>query len=124
MGIWYKIIVSISYIGVVSNSALICFTAGVFDDGLDKKWLAFLIIEHALFVLKYLISAYIPDMPTLVANGKTWSERVVDEKIYLKLSDQVQERKAKNLHFEQTEGARFAEFKKDQIPSENYSVLH
>ena len=120
MGIWYKIIVSISYIGVVSNAALIVFTAGVFDDGIRKEWIAFLVIEHALFVIKYLIAAYIPDMPTLVNNGKTWSQRVIDERIYLKLSDQVQERKAKNLNFEQTENATFAEFKSSQIPSENY----
>lgn len=120
MGIWYSIIQSISYIGVVTNAAIIVFTAGVFDDGPRTAWIAFLVIEHVLFVLKYLIAAYVPDMPFMVNNGKQWMERVINEKVFLKLSDQDEERKEKHLEFVEIEGSAFAEFKKEEIPHENY----
>lgn len=66
MGTWYNIIQTISYIGVITNAGIIVWTATVFDDSDSDKWIAFLVIEHVLFVLKYLLSAYIPDMPYLV----------------------------------------------------------
>lgn len=75
IGIWYYIIQSIAYIGIVTNVAIAIFTAHIFDTSLESKWVIFLIIEHALLLFKFALSSYIPDTPYLVSYAKTWQER-------------------------------------------------
>jgi hypothetical protein len=99
--IWINIIQITSYFGAAFNIGIVIFTANFFSfDDLNSKWLCFLIIEHALFALKYIITTLIPDVPKRVENGVEWSERMVDEKLYEKYTDIDLEYLSKDLRFE------------------------
>ena len=100
IGIWVSIIQTVSYIGATVNIAIVIFTADSFHiHNESTQWLLFLSIERGIFILKFLISAYIPDIPSKVKDGLAWSERIVAEKLYGKLSDIDKERTLRNLKF-------------------------
>jgi hypothetical protein len=100
IGIWYSIIQIVSYIGAITNAAIIIFTADVFDiEDTATKWLLFLAFEHSLLLIKWIVAAYIPDTPNIVKEGKIWSNRLVNEKLYNKLTDVDKERKIRDLEF-------------------------
>jgi len=65
IGLWYDILQVMSFLGVMTNVAIVIFTADVFD-GLDnvEKWILFVGLEHVMIILKLLIAAYTPDKPT------------------------------------------------------------
>ncbi|CAG9319982.1 unnamed protein product [Blepharisma stoltei] len=101
IGVWMPIIQILSYIGCATNIALIIFTTDVFDfHSAADQWIAFIVVEHSLFALKFLISAYIPDVPEVVKKGVIWSNRVMNEKLYGKYSDVDKEREIRQLNFE------------------------
>jgi hypothetical protein len=95
IGVWFYITTSISYFGIITNIAIVIFTAEVFDTDLEDKWLIFIVLEHALFAMKFLISVLIPDMPSIVTLAKIWGNRIVEAKMFNKLSDVEKERKAR-----------------------------
>jgi hypothetical protein len=72
IGIWFYIIQSIAYAGIVTNVAIAIFTAHVFDTDITTKWLIFIYIEHGLFLFKFLLSQLINDTPYTVAQALTW----------------------------------------------------
>jgi anoctamin-8 len=78
IGIWFSIIQCIAYAGIITNVAIAIFTAHVFDTDLSNKWLIFLILEHCLFLFKYLLSLMIPDTPFKVEKALTWQSRIVN----------------------------------------------
>ena len=101
IGIWISIIQTVSYIGAGVNIAIVLFTADSFKiSDSSSKWIMFLAIEHGIFILKSLLSAYIPDVSELVTKGLGWSQRVMNEKLYGKLSDIDKERALRNLRFD------------------------
>ena len=103
IGIWISIIQTVSYVGAAVNIGIVLFTANSFEiQDASSKWIFFLVIEHGIFVLKFLLSAYIPDVSELVKDGLVWSERVMNEKLYGKLSDTDKERAMRNLRFDTT----------------------
>jgi Calcium-activated chloride channel len=107
IGIWTGIIQTIAYIGSAVNIGIVLFTANSFDiSDSSTKWIIFISIEHSLFVFKSLLSSYIPDVPQVVSDGIEWSKRVVDEKLYGKLSDIDKERTARNLKFVTVDSTR------------------
>jgi hypothetical protein len=118
IGIWYYIIQSIAYSGIVTNVAIMIFTAHVFDTDLTNKWLIFIYIEHGLFLFKFLLSQIIPDRPYLVDQGLKWQKRVLNERMYNKLSDTDKEREARGLKFVNP-GTKIYTFAKDAIPDDN-----
>jgi hypothetical protein len=64
IGNWNGILQIISFLGVFVNAGIIVFTANVFnfaEDDIASKWLAFFVIDHALLILKSLISYAVPD---------------------------------------------------------------
>lgn len=66
IGVWYYILELLNVCGVITNALLIAFTSTWRIENLStlSSKLAFILIfEHAVFSLKYLISALIPDMP-------------------------------------------------------------
>ena len=101
IGIWITIIQVVSYAGAAVNIGIVFFTAKSFSiSDTSTKWILFIAIEHSIFIFKFILSGLIPDKPTIVAKGLDWSERVVDEKLYNKVSDIDQERSERNLRFE------------------------
>jgi hypothetical protein len=65
MGTWYGILNLISWVMVVSNTALIIFSssqARAIDS--DLRWVSFVIVEHILIGIKLLIEFFVPDVPT------------------------------------------------------------
>ena len=64
IGVWKSIVVIISYVGTITNAAIVVFTSGLFDH-LDSLWLAvmFIAIEHVLFFGKFLTAVAIQDRP-------------------------------------------------------------
>jgi len=72
IGIWYLIIQCIAWAGIITNVGIMVFTAHCFDTDLANKWLIFLIIEHCLFLFKFLLSSWIPDTPYVVNEAKQW----------------------------------------------------
>jgi len=65
MGTWYSILNLLSWVMVVSNTALIVFSsnqARTIDS--DLRWVTFVIVEHILIGIKLLIEFFVPDVPT------------------------------------------------------------
>ena len=82
IGIWKSIVVSIAYIGVFTNSAIIIFTSGLFTDtSFKQKCLIFLILEHALMLTIWMLKRLIPSYPPVVKKAQQWSKRVLQKKI-------------------------------------------
>lgn len=81
LGVWKQIIVAVAYAGAFTNSALIVFTSKLFS-GVNPQTLLiyFIIIEHALFGVMYVVSLYVNDVPTVVNYGLAWSKRKVVSK--------------------------------------------
>ncbi|CAG9311961.1 unnamed protein product [Blepharisma stoltei] len=107
IGVWIVIIQIISFIGAGTNMGLITFTRNVFhlNSAIDQ-WICFIALEHSLFILKMILSVFIPNVPGIVENGIKWSTRVRGEILWGKLSDIDKEREARNLVFEPLEYKR------------------
>mmetsp|Transcript_27171 Transcript_27171/g.5014 ORF Transcript_27171/g.5014 Transcript_27171/m.5014 type:complete len:126 (+) Transcript_27171:1870-2247(+) len=71
IGMWGGIMRFICYAGAITNTAIIVFTAGIFDmiEDTTTKWLIFLLIEHILLLIKIVISYIIADVPKSVRLG-------------------------------------------------------
>jgi hypothetical protein len=65
MGTWYSILNLLSWVMVVSNTALIIFSsAQARSIDSDLRWVSFVIVEHILIGTKLLIEFFVPDVPT------------------------------------------------------------
>lgn len=105
IGIWMDIIQALSFIGSISNVAILVFTNNVFDlDNRADQWLVFFVLEHCLILVKAAINMYIPNIPQEVQQGQKWGERVVNEVLYGKISDIDKMIELRNLRFSQSEG--------------------
>ncbi|XP_022659690.1 anoctamin-7-like isoform X2 [Varroa destructor] len=74
IGIWLHLFNFINYFGVVTNAFLIAFTSQFGSEYLRSKLTKFMFIvgfEHLVFVVKYLLTLLIPDIPEAVRNAKT-----------------------------------------------------
>jgi hypothetical protein len=78
LGVWNTIIVTVAYAGAVSNSAIIVFTSKLFP-GISFSTLIiyFILIEHAMLSVMYIVGLYVEDTPYEVKKGLTWSKRKV-----------------------------------------------
>ena len=85
IGIWHLIIVTVSYIGIATNSALIIFDTHhptlLVSGG---PWLNFLLLEHIFLALKYLITLLSPAEPRKVKLGLIWQHRIAAEMMFSK----------------------------------------
>jgi len=69
MGTWFSILNLISWVMVVSNTALIVFSSQlgkklIYGVDEDFRWVSFVIVEHILIGIKLLIEFFVPDVPT------------------------------------------------------------
>jgi Calcium-activated chloride channel len=88
IGVWKSIIVTIAYIGSVTNSGIVVFTSGIFDSEANYlKVIIFILLEHFLLIGMYIIAAAVPDTPIVVTDGLTWSNRIVKAKILNQAED-------------------------------------
>ncbi|XP_054706410.1 anoctamin-8-like [Uloborus diversus] len=70
IGIWFNIINFINICGVISNAFLIAFTSEIGRGFSLYMQFAFVIgFEHFIFVMKFLLTLIIPDVPTWVQNS-------------------------------------------------------
>ena len=70
IGIWQYILEFLNNIGIVVNSLIIALTLdtnGSVLDGEDNRWLVAFAFEHACFLVKFVVSYMIPDIPSDVA---------------------------------------------------------
>lgn len=64
MGTWFTILNVISWVMVVSNTALIVFSsAQARTVESDLRWVTFMVVEHILIGIKLLIEFFVPDVP-------------------------------------------------------------
>jgi len=64
MGTWFPILNLISWVMVVSNTALLVFCSVVSTRLVpDYRWITFVVVEHILIGFKLLIEFFIPDVP-------------------------------------------------------------
>ena len=78
IGVWKSIILIVAYAGAFTNSGIIFLTMNLYEDNYQKI-LGFLVIEHVmLFGMKF-IEIIIPDVPSVVSEGKAWSDRITTE---------------------------------------------
>lgn len=64
IGVWQDMIEILSMLGVIYNFALIFFTGSYFVNvDWRYRWIIFILVEHAAFVLKYILSSVIDDTP-------------------------------------------------------------
>jgi len=65
MGTWYSILNLLSWVMVVSNTALIVFSSSQAQKiESDLRWVTFVVVEHILIGIKLLIEFFVPDVPT------------------------------------------------------------
>lgn len=76
IGVWRSILIIVAYAGAFTNSGIIFITMDLYDDNYQKI-LGFLIIEHIMVLGMMAIEIIIPDVPSVVSDGKAWSERIV-----------------------------------------------
>ena len=71
IGTWYSIYELISSAAILSNTALVCFT-GTFFTGtnalfmelnLSQRLILFLVLEHSILAIKYIVAEAMPDVP-------------------------------------------------------------
>ena len=83
IGIWLDIIQTVSFIGVAVNLGIAFFTFDAFKIRFtSEKWILFVGLEHGIFFLKFILAFFIPDVTQEVQDGISWSERIVNQKVY------------------------------------------
>ena len=60
IGVWADIMSLLSVIGVISNTALMIFTANIFNLPISERWGVFIVIEHMLIFIMVMILNYYP----------------------------------------------------------------
>jgi hypothetical protein len=60
IGVWEDVIHFLSIVGVVTNTALMIFTANIFDLPLEGRWKVFVVVEHLSIFLMVMILKYYP----------------------------------------------------------------
>ena len=64
IGVWQDMLEIISVLSVVFNFALLFFTSTYLKDVTwEFRWIMFIIVEHACFILKFVLSVIIDDVP-------------------------------------------------------------
>ncbi|OMJ66817.1 hypothetical protein SteCoe_36201 [Stentor coeruleus] len=100
IGVWFIIIQIVSVVGAITNIGIAVFTTDVLEiEESAYKWVTFLLFEHVILFFKVLASFLIPNVPYKVDTGKTWSSRMVNERLYGKVADVEKVREIRNLHF-------------------------
>ena len=60
IGVWADIMSLLSVVGVITNTALMIFTANIFNLPVQERWAVFIVIEHVLMFLMVMILNYYP----------------------------------------------------------------
>lgn len=60
IGVWADIMSFLSVIGVITNTALMIFTANIFNLPMEQRWMVFIVIEHVLMFMMVMILNYYP----------------------------------------------------------------
>ena len=92
IGAWRRILVALTYISVITNALLVCYTTDLFERLDAKGWpqlAVFFIMEHALIFLKVVIDRLVPDVPR-----KVWSKLALEEWIESNSADASDERES------------------------------
>jgi len=104
IGPWLRILEIISYLAVITNSAIIVWTSQELnkyarDDkdniSMYEKLLIGLVLEHAILIIKFMLSEFIPDAPAWVreaAARKSYFKQIILEDA-LKQSAKLHRRK-------------------------------
>lgn len=123
IGTWISIIRTVSLIGALTNTAILVFTADVFDlkiEGLHNyqngnMWMYFVLLEHILLGIKYIVLMWLDNEPRVVKEGLIWSKRIAAEKIYGKASNLEHQREIRGLKFVQPSNFEHFVMKPDRI---------
>ncbi|CAG9328292.1 unnamed protein product [Blepharisma stoltei] len=122
IGEWEIIVRFISFLGALTNTGIIIFTADIFyiGDDIAVQWTYFLLIEHILLVIKAFIDSKIPDTPSRVKNGITWGERVANERLFGLASDEDKQKQLRGLYFTEEPGFTKVPYDASNIKDDNY----
>lgn len=121
IGVWYKIIQTISFVGALTNTAILSFTTNVFHIHDEKYvWILFLALEHGLLLFKFIIAMLVSDTPRYVIDALTWSQRIVNERIYGKAVDVDEQREVRQLFFKDTPGVTPIKLNGDDILTDDF----
>jgi hypothetical protein len=107
IGTWIAIIRAVSIFGALTNTAILVFTADVFDIKIagtnnyrnGEMWLHFVVLEHILLAVKYMLLVGLKPTPRVVKEGLIWSKRMAAEKIYGKATNLEHQMELRNLKF-------------------------
>lgn len=123
IGTWISIIRTVSIIGALTNTAILVFTADVFDIKIEgthnykngQMWMNFVLLEHVLLFIKYVLLIGLENEPRIVKEGLIWSKRIAAEKIYGKASNLEHQREIRGLKFESPQHYEHFVLKPDRI---------
>ena len=63
-GVWQEMLEIITILSVIYNFGLLFFTSHYLDNiSWEYRWIIFIIVEHFMFAIKYVISFSIEDVP-------------------------------------------------------------
>ncbi|OMJ83410.1 hypothetical protein SteCoe_15679 [Stentor coeruleus] len=126
IGNWIDIIRTVSIFGALTNTAILVFTADVFDQTEIKDdlgnvtgkqslsemykngdlWVRFIILEHLLLLFKFLLISLVSDVPKKVKDGLCWSKRISEERTMHGTIDPSDKKEIRNLAFVKTPGVK------------------
>jgi hypothetical protein len=82
IGIWKKLVLFITLVGVFTNSGIIIITSNLLDSyEWQDKFTIFIIFEHILMLVIVILRYLIPDTPDLVRRGSSWAKRIIKDKM-------------------------------------------
>jgi uncharacterized membrane protein YhaH (DUF805 family) len=84
IGIWQQLLVFINFVAVVSNGFLIAYTSDfgkkVSEEyGEEGRLWLIIVFEHVVFIIMFIVSFCIPDVPRAVKKAKQREKIVVDQ---------------------------------------------
>jgi len=64
MGQWQNMLEILGACSVLTNAALICIVSSYFTNiSKELRWILFIVVEHAMFAIKYFVGEILPDVP-------------------------------------------------------------
>jgi len=82
IGTWFDILSVVSYIAVVTNALIVCFETQLMEDWTNSdaavQAYVFILSEHAILLLKFAISYFVPDVPHELDVHVARQEYIVD----------------------------------------------
>ena len=82
IGVWDDVLKFLSIVGVITNTALMIFTANIFELSIEDRWRVFIVVEHLMIFVMVMILNYYPKEFSIVKDLGKKHEMLKDLHFY------------------------------------------